>query len=199
MSTLTLADGTVLDLATGKPVVSERVERKMLVEVPTNTEAQVLVANTRKRIADLPDIPKRMNFVAAVLSYKLFGLSDFDIATALSCTEERVAQVFETDVYKRLSDEVVRTILERDADDVRHIFKQGSRNAAKKLMQLADSENETVALSATKDILDRAGHSPAQIIQHNHSMSGGLEIVVTKRDAHNVLDGELVYDNDSSN
>lgn len=199
MSTLTLADGTVLDVATGKPVVSERVERKMLVEVPTNTEAQVIVANTRKRLADLPDVPKRMNFVAAVLSYKLFGLSDFDIATALSCTEERVAQVLDTDVYKRLSDDVVRTILERDADDVRMMFKQGSRNAARKLMALSDSENETVALSATKDILDRAGHSPAQIIQHNHSMSGGLEIVVTKRDSRNVLDGELVYDDNSGN
>ena len=47
-----VADGTVV-----KP------KKQELVEVPSNTRAQKLVADTRKRIADLPAPPQSMNAV----------------------------------------------------------------------------------------------------------------------------------------
>ena len=46
-----------------------------------------------------------------------------------------------------------------------------------------DSDNETTRMSAAKDVLDRAGQRPADVIEHKHKMEGGLTIeYVEKKD-----------------
>jgi hypothetical protein len=39
-----------------------------------------------------------------------------------------------------------------------------------------------LAFKASQDILDRAGHRPADVIEHRHRMEDSLNIVITKRD-----------------
>ena len=63
------------------------------------------------------------------------------------------------------------------------MFADKSRNAATTVVGLLNSDNETTQLSAAKDILDRAGHRPVDVIEHRHKMEGGLTIeYVEKKD-----------------
>jgi hypothetical protein len=41
-------------------------------------------------------------------------------------------------------------------------------------------------MSAARDILDRSGHRPADVVEHRHRMDGGLVIEVVRRDAVSV-------------
>jgi hypothetical protein len=39
---------------------------------------------------------------------------------------------------------------------------------------------------AAKDFLDRAGHRPADIVEHRHRMDGGLTIEIIRKDKDDV-------------
>ena len=80
---------------------------------------------------------------------------------------------------------------ESDLSDVRGLFVQKSRTAADKMFALMDSESETTRMVASKDVLDRAGQRPIDIIEHRHKMEGGLTIhYVEKKDNIPTIDME---------
>lgn len=179
--------GTPLILADGTKVYPDgKVEKPLLltnsIEVPTHEEAQRLVVSTRRSIHDLPALPKQLNAVSAVLSYSLFGLPDAEIGLATGLTEQQVGLIKVSDAYLMMHDAVVKSIIDSDGDDIRQMFVRHSRRAASKVNNLIDSENEAIALNAAKDILDRAGHRPADVVEHRHKLDGGLTIEVIKRD-----------------
>jgi len=51
-------------------------------------------------------------------------------------------------------------------------------------MSESDAKN---ALKAAQDILDRAGHRPADIVMHQHKVEGGLKIEYISRKIDTVL------------
>jgi hypothetical protein len=165
-----------------------------LVEVPTNREAQELVINARRKLADLPEVPRTMNAISVVLSYSLFGLDDMDIALAIGSTETQVAKIKESAGYKTMHESVLRSILDAETDVVRDIFKQHSRVAANVLVDSLHNGQRTERMFAAKDFLDRAGHRPADIVEHRHRMDGGLTIEIIRKDSKDeppVVDMEL--------
>ena len=64
------------------------------------------------------------------------------------------------------------------------MFVQKSQKAAQTMFNLLDSENEATRGSAAKDVLDRAGQRPVDVVEHRHKMEGGLtiEYVEKKKD-----------------
>ena len=68
-------------------------------------------------------------------------------------------------------------------EDVRTLFVQGSRNAASRMVGLMNSESESIQIAAAKDILDRAGQRPADVVEHRHRMENSLRIEVVKKDS----------------
>lgn len=174
---LVLADGTKIDPRDGTIIE----DAPVLVEVPSHTEAVKLVTQTRRRIADLPDIPNRMHVVGAVLAYKLFGLDEVEIALATGMTEEQVGRIIVSDAYSQLHSKAVEGILQSDAENVRNLFAQGARAAAQNVVKLAQSNN-ALGFRAAKDVLDRAGMRPADVVEHRHRLDGELHIVHIRRD-----------------
>lgn len=180
---LTLADGRVI--YPGGRVVEEVLATPQsgatLIEVPTNREAQQLVIATRRKVADLPDIPRTMNAISVVLSYTLFGLDDTDIALTAGIAEAQVERIKASDAYRSMYDNVVRSILDAETHVVRDIFQQHSRVAANVLVDGLHNGNRGERMVAAKDFLDRAGHRPSDIIEHRHKLDGGLTIEIVKR------------------
>jgi len=164
----------------GETLVDKNGER--FVEVPTHEDAQKRVVATRRRLIDLPDIPERMNTLGLVLSYELFGLFPNDVAIATGLTLEQVTNIMMLDAYTDLRRTVVEGIVEQDADSVRSIFVQKSRRSAERIAELAESNRPDIALMASKEVLDRGGHTVKQIVEHQHKMEGGLTIEIIKRD-----------------
>ena len=170
---LVLADGTKID-----PVNGSVIHDEIFVEVPnTETIKQEIVA-ARKRINDLPVPPKQMNTLSIILSYSLFGLNDDDISYVLSISKEELENIKSSDVYIELRKTLVQNILESDANDVRGMFVQHSKDAASVMFNaMIDQANGVnTRMAAAKDVLDRAGHRPADVVEHKHSLEGGLTI-----------------------
>jgi hypothetical protein len=176
---LVLADGTKIDPTSGK-VIKDRKARQF-VEVPAGIEAQELVAKTKRSINELPVPTKQMSGLGLVLFYSMWGLADQEIAISLGMTLEQVKNVKKLPEYRQISEDIKKTVLEHEANDVRNFFQQRAMNAAQKVVEIAEEEDGILGLKASQDILDRAGFRPADIVEHKHTMEGGLRIEVIER------------------
>jgi hypothetical protein len=161
---LVLADGTVINPKDGKVVDAPSIE-------DDSVDYRV------RRLEDLPASPKQMVSLCAIAGLKILGLSDYDTAESTGLTEEQVHVLQLTELYERVLTEVVDGAMKRDLDHVRNTFVRESKDAAKKVVSLfKESDSEHMALAAAKDVLDRAGHRPADVIEHRHTVEGGLTI-----------------------
>ncbi len=170
---LVLADGTKINPLDGEVIAPQA---EPFVEVPNTEQVQREIVAARCRINDLPVPTGQMNSISVILCYTLFGVADSDIAAILSIGADQVARIKETDSYAKIKNTIVETIIKSDMEGVRGLFVQNSRVAASKMFTLMDSENENTQLSAVKDVLDRSGQRPVDVVEHRHRIEGGLTI-----------------------
>ena len=156
------------------------------VEIPTHREAQKVITATRRKLADLPELPKTMNAVGAILAYTLFGMDDEEIAIATKLTLEQIARLKMSDAYGQMHEAIVRTIVDSETDVVRDMLAKNARNAAATMVEALQAGNRSDRMAAARDILDRSGHRPADIIEHRHRVDGGLVIEYIKRGSEDV-------------
>jgi len=177
---LRLADGRVVypggDLADARTPMPSTEEEK--------AETRVI---TRRTESDLPAPARQMNAVAVVLSYTLFGLDDDAICSTSGLGPKQVAQIKQTDSYRQLYDAIVRAVLDSETDVVRELLSKNAKRAARTMVDALDAGTRADRMAAARDILDRSGHRPADVVEHRHRMDGGLVIEVVKRD-----DGKLL-------
>jgi hypothetical protein len=153
-----------------------------LIEVPTPQEAQRIVVAARKKISELPDVPRTMNAVSVVLAYTLFGLDDEEIAIATGLTSAQIGRMKVGDPYTQMHDAIIRTVLDIETNVVRELFQKNARDAAQVMVRAMGEGNRADRIAAAKDVLDRAGHRPSDVVEHRHRMDGGLVIEIVKRD-----------------
>ena len=181
---LVLADGTVIN-----PVDGTVVDDASLVEVPNTEQVKREIVASRRRISDLPVPPGQMNTISVIIAYSLFGVNDEDISNTLLIPLEQVTNIKESDAYVNLQEQFLKNILESDLASVRGMFIQKSSSAARVMFELLASKSEATRTTAAKDVLDRAGHRPIDVIEHRHKMEGGLTIeYVEKKDDIPILD-----------
>ena len=181
---LVLADGTKIN-----PIDGLVIHDTSLVEVPNTEQIKREIVASRKRIGDLPVPPGQMNTISVIISYTLFGINDEDISLTLFIPLEQVIQIKKSDSYKNLQEQFIKNILESDLSSVRSMFIQKSKTAADKMFSLLNSDSEATQITAAKDVLDRAGHRPVDVIEHRHKMEGGLTIeYVEKKDDVPMID-----------
>jgi len=176
---LRLADGSLV-------FPGGRVEKvnthEQYVEIPTHREAQRVIVATKRKVADLPEVPKTMNAIGAVLSYSLFGLDDDEIAIATGFTVDQIGRIKVSDPYTQMHDAVVRTVLDSETDVVRELLAKNAKSAAVVMVDALQSGARADRMAAAKDILDRSGHRPADVVEHRHRVDGGLVIEYVKRE-----------------
>lgn len=177
---LRLADGTEIDPTDGTVVPNNE---PPLIEVPNTSDIQRQIVASRKRISDLPVPPAQMNTLSVIISYTLFGITDEDISNTLAIPLDQLKTIKASDAYDDLQQQLLKNILDSDASDVRNMFVAQSRNAADRMFSLLNSNNEATVGTAAKDILDRAGQRPVDVVEHRHKVEGGLTIeYVEKKD-----------------
>lgn len=193
IDTLQLADGTKIDVRTGKP---ERPLPPSMVVMPNAFEAVERVSKVKMRLSDLPAPPKQMNVISVIVLYSMMGMSDTEIGIALNMTEAQVSRLRVSDVALELRRNVTDTVLSNDTDDVRSLFQQHSKNAAASVLHVMQyAEKDKDRLAAAQDILDRAGHRPVDVHEHRISVEGGLKIEYVERKPLDV--GGVVIEGDT--
>jgi hypothetical protein len=177
---LRLADGRVV-MPDGS--VESGPQKQEFVEVPTHAEAQQIITATRRKLSDLPEVPRTMNAVGVVLSYTLFGLDDEEIAIATGLSVDQIGRIKVNDPYTQMHDAIVRSIIDGETEVVRDLFTKNAKRAAKTVIAALEEGSRSDRMAAAKDILDRSGHRPSDVIEHRHRMDGGLVIEIVRRDA----------------
>lgn len=192
---LQLADGTIIDPSTGTPVPVETptsvadVDETDASTIEEDYDAPVITAPVRRKLADLPEQPSKMNAIAVVAAYHLFGIDDNEIAHALNVDIEMIDRVRTTEAFTTLIDAINDNIREAIQDRVRSHFEHNSLAAARFVSsRIRDSkEDSKVRLAAANSILDRAGHRPADVHEHRVRVEGGLTIEYVKRNTNDTL------------
>lgn len=187
-TTITLADGTVIDVLTGKPVETRRV-----VEVPSADEAVREVVRVRRRVHELPDVPERLNGIAVVAVYHMFGLDPTDIAYATNLTEHQVNNIMMLDAFTTLLDELTKAQVAAIDQDTRASISELAPMAVGALKDALHDEDMKVRVVAAKDVLDRSGHRPSDVVEHRHKVDADLRIEYVKRDDNAVPAIEVDY------
>ncbi len=178
---LVLADGTKINPSNGK-VIRDSSARGGFVSIPSASEAQAIVARSRRSVAELPVPPKQMNAISLVLFYSMWGLGDNDIAMTIGAVSlDQVKQIKKLPEYLTLSNDIMKTVLEHESNDIRQFFQQNASQAAKKIVDLTQEEG-VLGFKASQDILDRAGFRPADVVEHKHKFEDALKIEYVKKD-----------------
>ena len=69
-----------------------------------------------------------------------------------------------------------------ETDVVRELLAKNAKNAATVVVEAMQNGSRADRVAAAKDILDRSGHRPADVVEHRHRVDGGLIIEIVKRD-----------------
>jgi len=157
--------------------------------VDSNRSADVgrPVIPIRRSLSDLPIQPRQMNAVGAVLCYVLYGLDDEEVATATGLKSDQVMQLKLSDAYVHMHDAIVRTVLDSETDVVRELIAKNAKRAASTMVDALDAPTRADRMAAARDILDRSGHRPTDVVEHRHRMDGGLVIEIVRRDDNDKL------------
>lgn len=186
-----LGDGTLIDVRTGKRVVNTEINKafsdapqsSILTQTKTQPSYEV---GARRYLDDLPLPPTQSRAVAVVAAYKFFGLSDADIAHTLSTTTENVRAVCDSEAYSTFVDAILQNVREHDLDKVRKKINDAALTAANRITQMVDSRDEKIALTASKDVLDRAANG-AYTADQGTGRQGSLTIRIID-DRENAMD-----------
>ena len=182
---LVLADGTKINPLNGNVLIDDE---DLVVEVPNTTDIQREIVASRKRITDLPVPPEQMNTLSIILCYAMFGLGDDDIANIISLPVEQIRSIKMTKGYTDLQHSLIETITNSDIMSVRDMFVDHSRSAAEVVINTMNNPEIGIntRMSAANNILDRAGHRPADIVEHRHKVEGGLRIEYIKKEDQDI-------------
>jgi len=180
---LTLADGTVINPEDGCPIADEET---LLVPIPNYEQLQRSHVESHKSIADLPAPPEQMNTLSVIMCYSAFGVSTKDISTITGLTEDQIGTIRTSDVYNKVQGEFIESIVLDDEDGVRSFFRLQAKNAAAVMASSLNSDNEAARQAASRDILDRAGHRPNDVVEHRHKVEGGLKIEHIRREDEDI-------------
>ena len=172
-----LADGTKVSTSTGQ-VIREKKERTTSPSFSSAPTANEMITT---RLSDLPASPRQMNGVAALIVYRLLGMPESDIAEALGTDIEKIKAIADSSLYTDLYSKVSNQVMDLNSESIRVRFAAMSRDALNKVYEIMSDSDDKNALKAAQDILDRAGHRPADIIMHRHQVEGGLKIEYISR------------------
>lgn len=166
------------------PVEPDLPHRPRTVEVPSATQAVAIIEGTRRKLSDLPVAPKHLNPIAVVCLYTLYGLDTTEISIATGLNLDQINRIRMSNEYGIVQGSVVAAVMEAETGEVKDYIRKGAQKAAAKVDAFVSHPNADIALRAARDVLDRAGLRPADVVDHRHRMDVGLviEVVDRKRD-----------------
>jgi hypothetical protein len=188
MPNLPLANGLVIDVETGQALLPTTSPEAVIQQQTTKTRQTPSAATVRGRdrnnrpvrrsIVDLPADTKAVTTAGVVWLYFTLGINDAEIAEATGLKLSQVDMIKGLQLFGQLDQLVKDNIAMLQSADVQKRIEQIAVAAVDKLEDLAESDDTRPATKARiyMNMLDRGGYSPKQVMEHRHSLEGGLTI-----------------------
>lgn len=179
---VTLADGSEV-LKNGqvrkKQIQVPQPQARFSREIESGRKATHTLEKIHRKLGDLPTSDgKKLNPIAAVVTYSAIGLNDEDIAVTLGATVDQIRILKESEIYKQISELFDRTTFEDARRNAKHIIASAADKAATRIVEAVDSESIAVALSASRDVMRINGIDNDQI---NEKKPSGLSIRIIRK------------------
>lgn len=188
MPDLPLANGLVIDSKTGQAIVPTSSPESVIQQQTkrTNQSAQAATVRGRDRnnrsirrsVIDLPADTKAVTTAGVVWLYFNLGINDAEIAEATGLKLSQVDMIKGLQLFTQLDALIKENLTTLQADSVQKRIDAMSGKALDGLENLLEDEGTRPATKARvlMNMLDRGGFSPKQVMEHRHSLEGGLVI-----------------------
>lgn len=174
---LVLADGTFIEPDKLNDEVDEAPEPLRQVKLV----AADFRAQQKRTINELPDRPDVINAMAAVLMYTILGLTDREISTIVGISRAEVALARKHSAYEECFNAMVSELINANSEVLTSRLAAHAHIALNQVTKLSTkAKKEETRLSASKDILDRAGVRPQDVAARSLTQKNELRIVITK-------------------
>jgi len=186
MSDLPLANGLVIDTKTGQAILPST-SPDAVIQQQTKKHHQSTQAATvrgrdrsnravRRGLIDLPADSKAITTAGVVWLYFNLGINDAEIADATGLKISQVDMIKGLQLFNQLDQLIKQNMAALTADDVQKRIDNLAGDALTKLEELVDDPDTRPATRSRvlMNFLDRGGYSPKQVLEHRHSLEGGL-------------------------
>lgn len=153
--------------------------------VSSTTVDPALFRAAKKRTAkDLPATPSVLNAVSVVFMYTMLGLGDREIGDLLSTSQSEINILRGHTAYAECFKAVHAEFINSNSDLLTSRIAAYSQEALTTVGTLArDAKKEETRLSASRDILDRAGVRPKDQEGRSASVKNELRIIIVDNEA----------------
>jgi len=188
MPDLPLANGLIIDTTTGQAILPstspDAVIQQQTAKYKTNKQETTTRGrdrnnrSIRRGLVDLPADSKAVTTAGVVWLYFNLGINDAEIAEATGLKISQVDMIKGLQLFTQLDTLVKDNIAALQADSVQKRIDALSSDALNTLEDMMDHEDTRPATKAriAMNMLDRGGFSPKQVMEHRHSLEGGLVI-----------------------
>jgi len=188
MPDLPLANGLVIDTRTGQAIIPSTSPEAVIQQQTTRTkqppEAAVVRGrdrnnrSIRRGLVDLPADTKAVTTTGVVWLYFILGINDAEIADATGLKLSQVDMIKGLQLFQQLDHLIKDNLATLEADNVQKRIERMSSKALDGLEDILEDEETKPATKARvyMNMLDRGGFSPKQVMEHRHSLEGGLTI-----------------------
>jgi len=188
MSDLPLANGLVIDTKTGQALLPSTSPDAVINQQTKKFRQSTRDTTTRGRdrnnravrrgLVDLPADSKAVTTAGVVWLYFTLGINDAEIAEATGLKLSQVDMIKGLQLFQQLDTLIKDNIQALTSDNVQKRIDAMSASALDGLENLLDDEETRPATKARvlMNMLDRGGFSPKQVMEHRHSLEGGLVI-----------------------
>jgi len=208
LNILVLADGTKIDKATGSIIKEQSSSPELLdgdepVAASTDIDDDVdesEIDEIKKRIPinrylnDLPGDANGTRAVAVIAALTLFGLSNREISIVCNTDIDKVGAIKQSERYEDFSTGIIDNVMRAQSDNVRAMFVNNAKSAAENIIGGLKSKIPEVRHMASKEVLDRGGFRPIDVVEHRVRHENELKIVHIRGDAEKHVTIDADYD-----
>lgn len=205
---LVLADGTKIDKATGsiirdQPLTPELIDGDEPIAAPQEVDSDVDESEiddiknrlpTNRYLNDLPGDTNGTKAIAVISGLTLFGLSDREISIVCNTDMEKVGAIKKSERYEDFLTGIIDNVMRAQSDNVRAMFVNNAKMAASNIIGGLKSKIPEVRHMASKEVLDRGGFRPIDVVEHRVKHENELKIVHIRGDAEKHVTIDADYD-----
>lgn len=168
-----------------KPTKKEKIK----LDVKDKIDPALYRPSKRRIIKELPAAPNVITGIGAVFVYTMMGIGDRELSETLGTTVEYINELRSHPAYAECFTAIHAEFINSNSELLTSRIAAAAQGALTNVIDIADSgKKEETRLSASKDILDRAGVRPKDQEQRASMSISDLRIIIVDGNQSNNLD-----------
>jgi hypothetical protein len=147
-----------------------------------------------RHLNDLPGDANSTKAIGLITALTLYGINDREISFICGTEMEKITTIKQSERYNDMLNGVIENVMRAQSDNIRALFVNNSKEAAEHIVSGLRSKNPEIRHAASKEVLDRGGFRPVDVVEHRVRHENELKIVHIRGDAEKSVVIDADYD-----